>query len=63
VEGIADGYNVNSTYSIARLDGKSFLFVTAEDSSNTKVYEVDASGAVTERFDVPGVVYQWAKVR
>lgn len=63
LEGIAEGYNVNATYSIAKLDGKSFLFVSAEDFSNTKVYELDASGSVTERFEVPGVVYQWLKVR
>lgn len=63
VEGIAEGYNVNSTYSIAKLDGRAFVFVSAEDSSNTKVYELDPSGTVTERFEVPGVAYQWAKVR
>ncbi|MEY4544340.1 MAG: hypothetical protein RL685_535 [Pseudomonadota bacterium] len=63
LEGIAEGYNVNSTYSIARLDGKSFVFLSAEDSSNTKVYELDSNGTATERFEVPGVVYQWLKVR
>lgn len=63
LEGIAEGYDVSSTYSVAKLDNRTFLFLSAEDSSNTKVYELDASGAVTERFEVPGVVYQWAKVR
>ncbi|MET0413156.1 MAG: hypothetical protein ABW217_17755 [Polyangiaceae bacterium] len=55
--------DVSSTYSLARLDQRTFLFTAAADSSYTTVYELDASGNVSERFEAPGLVYQWLKLR
>jgi hypothetical protein len=63
LEGVAPGFNVATTFSRAVIDGRVFLFLGAEDFSTTKVYELDGSGNLTERFESPGLVYQWLKVR
>jgi hypothetical protein len=63
LEGIAEGYDVSSTYSFSRLGGRSFLFTSNADSSITKVYELDAAGNASERFEVPGLAYQWIQVK
>lgn len=55
--------DVSSTYSLARLDGRTFLFTAAADSAFSKIYELDAAGNVSERFEAPGLVYQWLKLR
>jgi hypothetical protein len=63
LEGVADGFNVGSTFSRTSIDGRTFLFLGAADSSTTKIYELDAAGNLAERFESPGLVYQWLKVR
>lgn len=62
LEGIAPE-DTSSTYSLARLDDRTFVFTSATDFSSTKVFELGADGAVSERFEVPGLVYQWLKLR
>lgn len=63
LEGVAPGFNVGATFSRAVIDGRVFLFLGAQDSSVTKVYELDGSGNLSELFESPGLIYQWLKVR
>lgn len=68
VSGIAAFEFVNPWYSHATLDGRTFVFLGdgSNGSSNynrTVVYEVDDRGQATQRFDVPGAVIQWMRVR
>jgi hypothetical protein len=47
----------------ARLDGRTFLFVTYEEWSRTRIYELDDDGRATEVGDTIGDVFKWIRIR
>jgi hypothetical protein len=68
VTGIDDLEFVNPGFFHATLDGRTFVFLgDGNNGSNnfnqTVVYELDARGRATRRFEVPGSVTQWVRVR
>jgi hypothetical protein len=68
VQGIADFEFINPNFFHAGLDGRTFVFLgNGDNGSNnvneTVVYELDDDGRATRRFEVPGSVTQWVRVR
>lgn len=66
VEGIEDFDFTNPGFFHAVVDGRVFLFLSDGSSNNystTGVYELEPSGRVTRRFEAPGGVIQWMRVR
>ncbi|MGC3996702.1 MAG: hypothetical protein QM767_03885 [Anaeromyxobacter sp.] len=50
-------------YTAFRVDDRVFVLMPAADYSTTAVYEIDATGTATHRFDVEGWAFKLMKVR
>ena len=61
VEGI--DVDIGSGAQFAVLDGRTFVFLPFDEWARTKVYELDAAGKATARFEVSGDVFKWVRVR
>lgn len=61
VEGI--NVAIGSGAQFAVLDGRTFVFLPFDNWARTKVYELDANGAATERFETTGDIFKWIRVR
>lgn len=61
VEGI--DVDISSGAQFAVLEGRTFVFLPYDDWNRTKVYEIDDEGVATERYDTPGDVFKWIRVR
>lgn len=62
VRGLPDE-DLPPSYSHAEIDGRFFLMREANDFSRSTVYELGLDGEATRRFEVPGSMYQWLKLR
>jgi hypothetical protein len=61
VEGI--DVAIASGAQFAVLDGRTFVFLPYDEWSKSMVYELDAEGRATPRFEVTGDVFKWIRVR
>ena len=55
--------DIASGAQFAVLDGRTFVFLPYDDYARSKIYEIGADGAATERGDTLGDVFKWVKVR
>jgi hypothetical protein len=61
VEGIT--VDVSGGAQFAVLDGRTFVFLPYADWGRSKVYEIGADGIAIERWDTPGDIFKWIRVR
>jgi hypothetical protein len=61
IEGI--DVDIGSGAQFAVLDGRTFIFLPFDDWARTMVYELDANGRASRRFEVVGDVFKWIRVR
>jgi hypothetical protein len=61
IEGV--DVELGSGAQFAVLDGRTFVFVPFDEWARSKVYEIDAEGVATERFEVQGDVFKWVRIR
>lgn len=61
IEGIDLEIGSGAQFSI--IDGRTFVFLPFEDWSKSMVYELSDDGTATARFEVPGDVFKWIRVR
>lgn len=54
---------IDSAFLWSVFDGRTFVFVPYADWSRSKVFELDAEGNATERYETTGVVNEWIRVR
>jgi hypothetical protein len=54
---------IGSGFSMAQIDGRTFVFVPNQDWTVTTVFELEADGHARERFSVPGILNNFTKVR
>lgn len=47
----------------AVLEGRTFVFLPYDQWARTRIYEIDETGAATERADTIGDVFKWMRVR
>jgi hypothetical protein len=55
--------DIASGAQFAVLDGRTFVFLPYDDYGRSKIYEIGADGAATERGDTLGDVFKWVKIR
>ena len=55
--------SIDSAFLWSVFDGRTFVFVPYSDWSRSKVFELDAEGNASERFETTGVVNEWLRVR
>ena len=61
VEGIDVALGSGAQFAV--LEGRTFVFLPFDEWARTKVYEIDAAGRATARFEVTGDVFKWVRVR
>jgi hypothetical protein len=62
IEGI--DVDIGSGAQFAVLEGRTFVFLPFDRWARTKVYELDlATGKATTRFETPGDIFKWIRVR
>ena len=54
---------IDSAFLWSVFEGRTFLFVPYSDWSRSKVFELDADGNATERFETTGFVNEWIRIR
>lgn len=47
----------------AVLEGRTFVFLLYDSYARSKSYEIEPNGVATERHDITGHVFKWARVR
>jgi hypothetical protein len=60
IEGVE---RAGSTFMWAKFGERTFVFQRHADVGRTQVYELQADGTATERFDTEGWFYDWVRVR
>ena len=61
VEGIT--VDVSGGAQFAVLDGRTFVFLPYDDWGRSKVYEITDDGTAVERWDTPGDIFKWVRIR
>jgi hypothetical protein len=61
VEGIDVAIGSGAQFAVH--DRRTFVFLPYDQWSRTRVYELDAAGQATARFETPGDVFKWVRVR
>lgn len=54
---------IDSAFLWSVFEGRTFVFVPYSDWSRSKVFELDAEGNATERFEAVGFVNEWIRIR
>jgi len=54
---------IDSAFLWSVFEGRTFVFVPYSDWSRSKVFELDAAGNATERFEATGFVNEWIRIR